>query len=37
MGDGLHPLWAPAAGSAFLAYSYPNIIAWAKQAMADFW
>lgn len=37
MGDGLHPLWAPAAGSAFQTYSYPNILAWAKAAMAAWW
>lgn len=32
-GDGLHPLW----DAAFELYSYPNILAWAVQAMADFW
>lgn len=32
-GDGLHPLWA----NGFQLYSYPNILAWARQAMADFW
>lgn len=31
-GDGLHPLWTP-----FQTYSFPNIIAWAEEAMADFW
>lgn len=32
-GDDLHPVWA----NAFQTYSYPNILPWAKQAMADFW
>lgn len=32
-GDGLHPLWT----NGFQLYSYPNILAWARQAMADFW
>ena len=32
-GDGLHPLWP----NAFEIYSYPHILAWARQAMADFW
>lgn len=34
LGDGLHPLWVP---TAFKQYSYPNILAWAKRAMADYW
>lgn len=34
LGDGLHPLWSP---TAFQQYSYPNIIAWARQAMAAYW
>lgn len=32
-GDKLHPIWT----AAFELYSYPNILAWAVQAMADFW
>lgn len=32
-GDGLHPIWP----NAFQVFSYPNILAWARQAMADFW
>lgn len=32
--DGLHPQWSP---TAFQQFSYPNIIAWARQAMADYW
>lgn len=32
-GDGLHPIWP----AAFQTFSYPNILAWAGRAMADFW
>lgn len=33
LGDGLHPVWP----NAFVTYSYPNILAWARRMMADFW
>lgn len=37
-GDDLHPLWIGTGPvDAFAAYSYPNIWAWAQQAMADYW
>lgn len=32
-GDGLHPLW----DNVFQTYSYPNILTWARDAMAAFW